>query len=168
MKVAGIFMTIIASILLMFSIGGGIIGHYQLEKSIMSYWDLADKASTIEKKSEYIDKFVEALNKEKYEGKYNAIFLETPNNSFDTNYEMLKTFQFRLKEIQTMDIKSFEYQTAIQQITQQEQGEAGEMLSVFIGIWWKTNYFLLWNWICAIQVTLMLIVLICGVIIWLD
>lgn len=44
-----------------------------------------------------------------------------------------------------MDANSFQYNTAIQQITQQEQGEAIDMLSVFQGCWYKENYILLWG-----------------------
>ena len=51
-----------------------------------------------------------------------------------------------------MNVASFEYQTAIQQITAQEQGEAQAMLEVFSGIWWKNNYIFLWDWIAAVEV----------------
>jgi len=167
-KVGAIFTTIIAIILLSLSIRGGVIGHYQFERDILSYWNLADKSSTIERKSEYIDKFVESLAKLKYEGKYNAIFLTTIDNSFDANYEALKSFQSRLKEIKSMDIRSFEYQTAIQQITGQEQGEAYDMILVFRGIWWKTNHFLLWDWVCGVQIALTLIILTVGIVLWVQ
>jgi len=138
------------------------VGKYRFENEISSYWDLADKASTIKQKSIYVDKFVFSLENYGMSGKYNAIFFKTPNNSFDYNIVALKTLQQRLHEIQKMDITSFQYQTAIQQITQQEQGEAYQMIKVFKGIWWKENYPLLWNWICGIQVTLCVILLIVG------
>jgi hypothetical protein len=57
-----------------------------------------------------------------------------------------------LDEIQKMNVASFEYQTAIQQITAQEQGEAQAMLEVFSGIWWKNNYIFLWEWIAGLEV----------------
>lgn len=53
-----------------------------------------------------------------------------------------------------MKVTSFEYQTAMQQITGQEQGEANEMLSVFKGVWYKENFILLWNWIGITQLIL--------------
>lgn len=111
----------------------------------------------MKKKAEYIDKFVNALNNSDFKNKYNAISLCTDNNSFNYNFESLKSLQQRLHEISNMDIKSFEYQTAIQQITAQEQGEAKEMLSVFQGIWWKEHHLLLWDWIGVTYVTLIII-----------
>lgn len=121
--------------------------NYKYSKKFDSYWSLAEKASSIEKKIEGIDKFVDALAKSGFEGQYDAMYLETPDNSFDENFAALKSLQTRLHEIQNMDVKSFEYQTALQQITQQEQAEAKEMLSVFSGIWYKNNYLYLWGWI---------------------
>ena len=118
------------------------------------------------KNAEHIDKFVNALEESNLHGEYNAIFLETPDNSFDANFEVLKSLQLRLHEIEKMDITSFQYQTAIQQITQQEQGEASNMLSEFSGIWWKTNHFMLWDWIGISQVIFLLIMLLIGTIIW--
>lgn len=126
---------------------GGIRGHYAYQNSIEAYWTLADRSSTIPKKAEYVDKFVAALESQHFDGQYNAIVFPTQDNSFDRNFEALKSLQGRLREIEKMDATSFQYQTAIQQITQQEQGEAGQMLQVFEGVWWKNNHFLLWDWV---------------------
>lgn len=52
----------------------------------------------------------------------------------------------RLREIQGMDVNSFEYQTALQQITQQEQGEASAMLEQIKGAWVLGHYWYLWDW----------------------
>lgn len=131
-----------------------VIGSYQYDKEIGSYWKLADKSSTVLEKAKQIDKFVGALEKVNLRGGYDAIFLKTPNNSFDSNFEALKTLQQRLHEIKYMDVSSFEYQTAMQQITAQEQGGAFDMLRVFKGIWWKEYCILLWNWIAWIQILL--------------
>jgi len=156
MKTTGITATIICGFLLILSIIGGITGEYQYERDYKSFWDLADKASTIPQKAQYVDKFVDALANAGMDGKYNAIFLTTPDNSFDRNFEALKSLQLRLHEIELMGVTSFEYQTAMQQITGQEQGEAENMLDVFNGIWWKTHHFLLWDWICLVQVVIIL------------
>lgn len=130
----------------------GIFGSYNYEKKYESYWNLADKASTIEQKSLYINKFVEVIENSEMKNQYNAVFLQTPNNSFDYNLEALKSLQKRLNEIKKIDITSFQYQTAIQQITAQEQGEAKEMMEVFKGIWWKTNHFFLWGWVLIVNI----------------
>jgi len=148
----GKIMILVSIIILLIDAGIGIYGRYQYSKQFGSYWNLAEKASTIVQKTEYIDKFIQALEESNLKGKYNVLFLDTPDNSFDKNLEALKSLQKRLHEIQTMDITSFQYQTAIQQITSQEQGEAKAMLDVFYEIWWKENHILLWNWIGCVNV----------------
>ncbi|MDD5328331.1 MAG: hypothetical protein PHY02_11065, partial [Phycisphaerae bacterium] len=122
------------------------------------------KTSTIKAKAEHINDFVKAIEGSGLSGN-NAIFLKTPNNSFDKNLEALKTLQCRLETIKTMDVNSFQYQQAIQQITAQEQGEAQAMIDVFQGIWLLENYPLAWNWIrtvfASIIVTLSLVGIFC-------
>lgn len=167
MKTLGIFMTLIAVVILITDIFVGVMGHYQYSKNYESYWELAVKASTIEKKIDGIDKFVQALDKDdNLKGQYNALFLETPNNSYNENFAALESLQIRLHEIQKMDIKSFEYQTALAQITQQEQNEAAEMLAVFNGIWWKQNYFFIWGWIGFCQIIGFIVMLLFGLLFW--
>jgi hypothetical protein len=168
MKITGMSMVFIPIILLFFTTKSCISYHYEYSKEISSNWDLADKSSTIAEKSRYIDKFVMALEQSGLKGKYNAIIFPTPNNSFDANLKALKSLQSRLQEIQTMDVTSFQYQTAIQQITAQEQGEAQDMLSVFSGIWLKEKNILLWDWIMGLVVTLSLICLCVGAMICAD
>lgn len=166
MKKLGIILTVIGLVLIILNIIGGVVGSYQYENKVKSYWELADKSSTVIKKAENIDKFVQALENSNFNGKYNAIFLTTPNNSFDLNFEALKTLQQRLHEIKDMDVTSFEYQTAMQQITEQEQGEANGTLSVFKGIWWKEHHFLLWNWVGVVQIIICSGIVITGIVIW--
>lgn len=140
---------VIGATILLIEIQGSIRSNYQYDKLYGSYWSLADKSSTIEKKSEYMDKFVDALDASGMSGN-NAVFLKTPDNSFETNLQALKSLQSRLHEIKKMDIKSFEYQTAIQQITAQEQGEARSMLDVFQGVWDLNNFWYEWSWIALL------------------
>jgi hypothetical protein len=165
-KKVGIILTIISSVWLCIIIGTAIIANYEYSKNYKSYWNLADKASTIPQKSIYVDQFVQRLETSGLNGKYDAIFLETPDNSFDKNLEALKTLQTRLQEIQLMDPKSFEYNTAISQITAQEQGEANAMLSVFKGVWFKSNHIMIWDWVCGISVVSFIVVLCLGIRYW--
>jgi hypothetical protein len=162
-------MWVVASILfIVLAVGdayNGIMGNYQYQRQFGSYWSLAEKAATIAQKSEYIDKFVAALQAAGFDGEYNAVYLKTPDNSFDYNFAALKSLQSRLHQIQTMDITSFQYQTAIQQITAQEQGEADKLIGELKGLWWKENHFWLWNWVLALNicfVILMAILVIVG------
>ena len=142
-----------------------IAASYQYSKNVLSYWKLADKSSTIVEKSRNLDLFVAQFSDEKYKGEYDAIIFKTPDNSFDGNFKALTSMQLRLQEIKTMDISSFEYQTAIQQITAQEQGEAFDMLDTLKGVWYKENYFYLWDWVGFIFVLLSVVVLSVGLMI---
>lgn len=145
--VIGVILFIIGLTLTVGMAGSDMLAGNQYNNEIYNYWSLADKSSTIETKSEYIDKFVYALDNAGLHGKYNTIWLQNPDNSFDNNLKMLKTLQTRLHEIKTMNVSSFEYQQAMFQITSQEQGEAHEMLSVFSGVWYLKNHTWLWGWI---------------------
>jgi len=58
-----------------------------------------------------------------------------------------------------MDINSFAYQTAIKQITEQEQGEADKMLAVLEGCWLKVNHYWLWNMLFAVSYSLFLVII---------
>jgi hypothetical protein len=53
-----------------------------------------------------------------------------------------------LNEVQGMDVTSFAYQTSIQQITQQEQGEADHLMETLAGGWkLHGGYWYVWDWI---------------------
>jgi hypothetical protein len=119
---------------------------YQYDNTIGSYWSLSEKASTLQQKSIYLDQYVTALEAQNLTGSYDASFLQTPDNSYDQNLVALKSLQGRMHQIQGMDEQSFAYQTAIQQITAQEQGEAGHLTSTFEGCWYLRNNSMLWGW----------------------
>ncbi len=118
---------------------------YDYENRIQGYWELADKSSTISQKAEYINKFVEVIGKEKLEGSYGALIFKKIGNSFDNNFKALKSLQGRLNIIKNLDENSFAYQSAIQQITAQEQGEANNMLSVIENCWYINNHFMFYG-----------------------
>jgi hypothetical protein len=143
----------IVGTILMFLLSMNADNKYNQE--IYNYWSLADKSSTIEAKSEYIDKFVSAIDNAKLSGN-NALIYKNPDNSFEYNFKAVQTLQKRLSEIKTMNPNSFEYQQAILQITQQEQGEAEKMLNVIKGVWVLDNYIYLWSYI-ALSILVFLI-----------
>lgn len=158
----GILYGIFFSVILIY---GQISAKYNYQKRYSYHWHLADKSSTILAKEIHINAFVKSLKDGKDRGDFsenNAIFLKTPDNSFDANYDAVLTLASRLNEIQKMDPKSFEYNTAIQQITAQEQGEAEKLMSVFYGCYTLSNYFYIWGWIGQILVTTDLIIFVSG------
>lgn len=167
-RMIAIQLVFIPAAFLVLNIFVGVVSSIKYDRQYQSYWSLAEKSSTIEKKTKYMDKYVESLEMANLEGGYNSVFAQTPDNSFDFNMEALKSLQQRLHEIQHMDVASFEYQTAIQQITQQEQGEADQMNNVFKGVWYKSHYPLLWSWVCIVQVLLLIIALVSGIIWWVN
>ncbi len=137
---------------------------YEYSNEIGSYWDLSEKAATIKLKSEYMDKYVAALEKSGLQGMNEALFYPTPTSDFNQNFITLKSLQQRLIDIDTMDIQSFAYQTAIQQITDQEQGQGDEMIGVFKGCWLKAHHYTYWHGLFVlIAVIIEALILIVGI-----
>jgi len=139
---------IIALVVTLFAIAWGVAEFrtdYEYSNTIGSYWELSDKSSTLKQKSEYLDKYVAAIRAGQFAPNDATIF-PTPNNSFDQNMVALTSLQGRMHQIEGMDESSFAYQTAIQQITAQEQGEAEALTSVFKSCWFLRNHSLLWGW----------------------
>jgi len=146
----GTLMFLIAPIFLTVHLVQEVYTNYIYDKTVQSYWDLGVKASTLEQKAAYIDQFVEALDAAHLRGS-DAIIFPTPNNSAEQNMIALKSLQSRMREIQHMDVTSFQYQQAISQITAQEQGEARSMLDTLRGVWYKSNHFFLWGWVDTLR-----------------
>ena len=152
-------------------IAAGVLAQYHYSKEIGSFWDLSVKASTIQQKSAYLDRFVDALDHAGL-AKHDALWLRTPDNSSEQNMYALRSLQGRMHEIIGMDPSSFQYQTALQQITAQEQGEANQMLGTLEGAWYLQNHFFLWGWVgilhfCVIFIS-SLVLWVATIIIWLD
>lgn len=160
MKLGTLFI-IVGIIIGIIHISTSIIADYNYNNKIKYAWNLADKSSTLEAKAGYISEFLTNLEHAKL-SEYNAIFLKTPNNNIQKNIEALKTLKTRLDEIKNLDVESFAYQTAIQQITAQEQGEAQEMLYTINGGWDLANYPIVWGWICIILVCIWVILIVGG------
>lgn len=127
------------------------------QRQIGYHWELADKSSTISDKSMHIDNFVKSLEDSGVPAtKHNALFFTYPNNQFGENLKALKSLQNRLAEAKSMDPNSVAYQTAIQQVTSQEQGEAGEMISVFYDCWILHHHSIIfWNWVSLLTNTML-------------
>lgn len=141
--------TIIAIAVVLFAIAWGaaeVRADYEYSNTIGSYWELSDKSSTLKQKSEYLDRYVAALQRPGEFADHDAVIYPTPNNSFQQNMVALLSLQGRMHQIEHMDESSFAYQTAIQQITAQEQGEAKALTSTFEGCWFLQNHPLLWGW----------------------
>ena len=150
MKIFFAILTIVGLTVLALQLKNTIMANYTFEKQYHQLWQLADKSSTILAKQQYITQFLNALRSGKEKGvfsDYDAVWLRTPNNNFDTNVKALETLSSRLIEIQNMDPASFQYNTAIEQITKQEQGEAHAMIAVFQGCYNYANYFSVWRWV---------------------
>jgi len=147
----GISLLLLASLFCIISIGQCITAKLKWDNDVGYLWNMADKSSTLAGKSKYINEFIIALKDLPHEENA-AIFWKTRDNNFDLNLQALQTLGNRLHEVQKLDINSFAYQTAIQQITEQEQGEAAEMVGTLRGAWvlnqywWAFNTVIIWVW----------------------
>ena len=164
MKLASVVIFAVGLLLGAFQIRTEVVAEYRLENGYTQFWGLADKSSTIQAKQRYITQFVEALKAGQARGEFathDAVWLKTPNNSFSANLTALESLSQRLTEIQALNPNSFEYNTAIQQITAQEQGEAKAMMDVFTGCYERENFPIVWGWIgglCAVLAIALVIV----------
>jgi hypothetical protein len=142
-----------------------VYANWKFNNQYLYAWNLADKSSTLEAKAKYIDEFVSSLqsNKEQF-AQNNAVFLKTKDNSFDYNLQALISLRDRLDEIKTMPKDSFQYQTAIEQITKQEQGEAFQLMEVIEGCYFLQSFNFLWLWHSLIFILIALIFLITAII----
>jgi hypothetical protein len=140
---------------------------FEYRNTVSSFWDLSEKASTLKQKSDYLDQYVAAVEQPGKFATNNATIFPTPNSSYDQNLVALKSLQGRMHQIQGMDESSFAYQTAIQQITAQEQGEAHGLTSTFEGCWFLQNHYFLWGWhdgiVWGMTALLLFVLLIIGI-----
>jgi hypothetical protein len=140
----GLFLAAVLG-LIGWAITAEILADYELDKTMGSYWCLSVKSSDLNTKAEYLNRFVAAVEDAHLSG-YNAIWLQTPDNSIAQNMVALHSLQSRMNEIKSMDVTSFAYQQAISQITAQEQGEADKLLGTIRGVWYLQQHPLLWDW----------------------
>lgn len=143
LRIIGFIFIFAAVTLLITQVVHFIQSQYDWSKNYNSHWELADKSSSLPAKAKHISNYISQIENGDFAA-HDAFIFTTPNNSFEENFNALKTLLTRLKEIEGMDPQSFQYNTAIQQITAQEQGEAREMLSVLKGCYIKKNYPMVW------------------------
>jgi len=136
----------VAAVLFLAFVASYARANYEYSRTIGSYWDLSVRASTLDAKADYLNRFIATVDSAHLEG-HNAVFFPTPENSVEGNIAVLKTLQKRMAEIRGMDVTSFAYQQAISQITAQEQDKAHALLGVIEGRWFLTHHPLLWDWI---------------------
>lgn len=145
MKTAiGIILIFVSLVIAGVWIWNGVYANYQWENSVLSNWSLSDKASTISSKAEYIDKFIASLKGAELADN-DALIYKTADNNCSNNVKAVTTLRDRLDQIKGMDESSFQYQQAITQITEQEQGQADKLLGTLNGCWMKANHYFLWN-----------------------
>jgi len=129
----------------------------RITNTLTGFWSMADKTATIEKKSEYLDKYVDATEKHELNKGNSAVFFKHYDNDMANNYDALRSLQKRLHEIKKMDIQSFAYQTALQQLTQQEWKEATAMTGQFYYKLVNKEFVFTWGWLGWLPWTIIVI-----------
>lgn len=121
----------------------GVTSSYEYNNKFGYLWEMSDRSSTLSAKEQYISQFVDALNSSRQQFADNGnLFFQTSATSFDSNFKAVITLGDRLREVGQMDPTSFQYNTAIEQITAQEQGQADDMIHVFRNCYSLKNYIL--------------------------
>ena len=93
---------------------------YPYNANIGSYFDLSDKASKLDTKLDYLKQYSNALVESGLNEGQSTVFFQTKETSLEENYKVLQSLIERMEETKEMEINSFEYQTAIKQITEDE------------------------------------------------
>lgn len=138
----------------------------EYDQQIGSHWYMFDESSTIEDKSKHMDEYIVAVEKADMSSNSGILQLK-PSNSLYLNLNALKSLRGRLNQIKGMDANSFEYQTAIQQITEQEA--QGDAVKVIQSCWEKENYYSYYNWmICLGFFVIQLVLVLLGWFLLLD
>ena len=97
----------------------GVYSSYFYDVKISQFVKLADDASTADKKLEYLLKYENAIRSFIWNNEARYVF-KRERLTRDKQLEIIGTLVQRLTEAKTMNPVSFEYQTAMSQITGQE------------------------------------------------
>lgn len=115
---------VILSMLFVLYMAAGLVSSvfigYNFDREIGQWFELSDKASTIDKKLDYLQKFDDAVQKFDLTEGQSTIFFPTKETSLEENYAVLLTLKKRLNETANLSASSQEYQWAIRQITEDE------------------------------------------------
>jgi hypothetical protein len=93
--------------------------NYHYNNEIGSYFELSDKASTIDTKLEYLEKYEKGLLKYGLDKGQSTMNYQTSETDLSENYKVLLTLKERLKETKNLPKNSDAYQWAIKQITEE-------------------------------------------------
>lgn len=118
-----------------------IANNNQWKNDIYSNWELSDRASTLDKKYDYLIKFKESLVANGLDSGYAGYVIKNPSNDLSLAMESLDSLITRVEEAKSLSATSLEYQQAIKQITTDEY--QGFNTCVFAGGWTRKN---LWRW----------------------
>jgi len=119
--------------------GGGIYLSYGYDVKMGQYIRLADDASTAEAKLGYLQKYQEAVEQNIVRNQARFIF-QKERLTRDRQLSILSTLKVRLQDAANMNQSSFEYQTAMNQITGQEFNHAlGELSRIISDCWLRQS-----------------------------
>lgn len=93
---------------------------YDFDRNIGDFFELADRASDAKTKTNYMEQFVQSLQKHDLTEGETSVFFGKPISSLQHNYNVALSLLSRLKALSQLDSTSFEYQTGMQQVTLQE------------------------------------------------
>lgn len=93
---------------------------YKWNEQVEDYFQLSDKASSIEKKTEYLNKYVSVLKERGLDSGESVLFFTKPTTDLKNQFEILTSLQNRMIELKKLQPNSLEYQQALKQITDSE------------------------------------------------
>ena len=156
----GTILIFIAIIMVILDITYGNIAWNDYDSKVGSDFERVKKTITIEEKSKIVDGLVLKFENSTLIDKYDAQFYKSDKYSFNVNLNTFKNYQLRLHELSQIDKNSLEYQTALIQINLFEKEQLKDVR--FYGTFFHDEYFLIWDWICVLNVITICLLLIIG------
>ena len=140
MKKIAIIWLIVLIILIATSVLGTVIANYRYETDLGGYYVRACTAANAKLMNSHLGEVEQAFRDKGWTTGYTVYVFKTPENDLSLIFEQLLDFRARLTSISEMDVQSFEYQKALEEVT-----DALLMWGRSFNLGHKFYLFLLWN-----------------------
>lgn len=115
-----VIITLFLGFLILIATPFSIYSGYKWNQEVESYFILSEKSSSIEKKTEYLNKYVSILKERGLDSGESVLFFKKPTTDLKNQFEVLTSLQDRMISLNKLDKNSLEYQQALKQITDSE------------------------------------------------
>ncbi len=112
---------------------------YQLDCDINGHWKRSVTSANAELMNEHFGKVIQGFEDKGFTTGHTVWFFKNPGTDLESIYKQLLDFRSRIQVISEMDDSSFEYQKALEEVT-----ESMERQQLSYSLWWCRYYGHLW------------------------